>query len=164
MTKVKSSLYFFISALLIIGSSLLIQSCKKECSSSIACGKGILNSDCICVCDIGYEGAGCDTETRTKFLGIYGYSENCSPSGASAYAITIATSTSAINKINIINIYNSGLTVTATVSGTSLTIASQPFSTLTISGSGSINANTLSLTYKVTDGINPDNCSGTGTK
>ena len=164
MTKVKISIFFFLLTVCITGSILVMNSCKKACSS-VYCYSGVVNSDCLCICNTGFEGIDCSTEMRAKFLGNYTYSETCNPSGANSYVITIDTSFSAMNKIKIFNVYNSGLTVIATVSGTTLSIASQAFlNPFTISGSGSISSNTLSLTYKITDGTITDNCSGTGTK
>lgn len=165
MTKVKISLSFFVLIVFTAGYFLLFQSCKKDSCSAVTCsGKGTPDKDCICACNTGYEGTTCETETRTKFLGVYNFSETCNPSGSYSYLIVIDTSSVAINKINIFNLYNQGLMVSATISGTSITIASQPFFVGTISGTGSLNANTISLTYTFSDGINTDNCSGTGTK
>ncbi len=161
------TVHLFLPATILAGLIFFFHSCKKDLCLNETCskhGSSYSTKDyCFCTCNAGYEGAKCETESRTKFLGVYSFTENCSPSGSKAYLLAIDTSSSAVNKINIFNIYNQGITVSATVSGATLTIASQAFGSNTISGSGTLGS-TLSLTYAVNISGTNDNCSGTGTK
>ena len=137
-------------------------SCTDPCKDVTCLNAGTCNEG-TCECATGYEGDDCGTAVRAKFLGSYSFTETCSPSGADSYTVIVTESSSVITDIKIGNIYNKGLTVTASISGTTLTIPSQSFGTATISGSGTISGSTLNLTFTVT-GATTDSCSGSGTK
>lgn len=167
MKKFKMTLATAALAMLAVGSMLSMNSCKKDPCKDETCtdqGTPTANGDvCDCTCNTGYEGTKCETEMRTKFVGTYAYHESCT-SGTDTYTVSVATSSSSITEININNLYNQGIIVKGTVSGSSVTIASQPFASATISGSGTISGNTLTLTYSVAVGGATDACSGSGTK
>jgi hypothetical protein len=137
-------------------------SCKDECKN-VECGTNGTCVDGICDCNAGHEGDNCEREVRAKFLGSYAFSENCT-SGPDSYTVNVTPDGSDVTMIRIANIYDAGQTTTATVSGMSLTIASQTFASGTISGSGSISGNNVTLTYSITVGGASDSCTGTGTK
>lgn len=151
-------------AILVMVFGLLItqNSCKDPCKD-VECLNAGTCEEGICSCVTGYEGDDCGTETRTKFFGTYAFSETCSPSGPDSYTVTVNTSSTAVTDIKISNIYNQGIIVNASISGSTLTIPSQAFGSATISGSGTISGNTLNLTYTVT-GATTDSCNGSGTK
>ena len=92
------------------------------------------NEDCFegdCICNVGYEqdaNGKCTVEQRAKFIGTYTGSETCT-TGSDNYTINITTSSSAIDKVIISNVYNQGITLTGTVNKTALTI---PVQTITI--------------------------------
>ena len=167
MKKFKMTLATAALAMLAVGSMLSMNSCKKDPCKDETCndkGTPTANGDvCDCACNTGYEGDKCETEMRTKFVGTYAYNESCT-SGTDTYTVSVATSSSSITEVSINNLYNQGIIVKGTVSGTALTIASQPFGSATISGTGSISGNTLSLSYSVSLGGATDACSGSGTK
>lgn len=91
--------------------------------------------------------------------------------GTYNYTATVAQSTTAYNKVNITNLGGLGATVvvTATISGTTLTIASQSPSSMTdpgtISGTGTVSGQTItSLNYTISytsTPSTPDQCSDT---
>jgi hypothetical protein len=141
---------------------MITQSACTDPCKNVECNFGTCEEG-TCKCDVGYEGTNCDAAVRTKFLGTYAFSENCN-TGQDSYTVTITTVDADIQKIRISNIYNAGLATEATVSGTSLTIASQSFGTATISGSGSISGSNLTLSYSIAAGGATDACTGTGSK
>ncbi len=121
-------------------------------------------SSCTKTCDEGYEGDDCKTAIREKFLGSFKGNEICG-TGNDNYTIAIAASGTDILKINLGNVYNQNLTVTATVEGTSFSVASQqPAVGVTVSGTGSVSGNNITFTYNINDGTNSNNCTFTGTK
>jgi hypothetical protein len=158
MKNLKSAL-----AILVMAFGLMItqNSCRDPCKD-VECNNGVCEEG-TCKCDAGYEGTNCETAVRTKFLGTYAFSENCN-TGQDSYTVTITTVDADIQKIRISNIYDAGLSTEATVSGTSLTIASQSFGLATISGSGSISGSNLTLSYSIAAGGATDACTGTGSK
>jgi hypothetical protein len=147
---------------LAFGLMLTQSSCKDECKN-VDCGTNGTCEEGVCICDAGYVGDNCQTEERAKFLGSYAFSENCT-TGQDTYTVTITADGADVQKIRIANIYDAGITVVASVSGSSLTIASQAFGQATISGSGTISGTSLTLTYTVTAGGGTDSCTGTGTR
>ncbi len=120
--------------------------CKDvECGTNGACFDGN------CVCDDGYEigtSGLCDTESRAKFYGNYNTSETCSTgNGSYSMGITAASGTD-VTQISISNFGDSGLAATATVDGDDFTVASTTLPNgVTISGSGTISGNTITLNY-----------------
>ncbi|MCB0663005.1 MAG: hypothetical protein KDC24_09710 [Saprospiraceae bacterium] len=100
---------------------------------------------------------------RVKFIGTYGAVETCN-SGNDSYDIVITASSTGDDKIVISNLYAFPGTLVASVSGNNITIASQAVQNITYSGSGSLNGNTLTISFSVTDGSNADNCTSICTK
>lgn len=109
------------------------------------------------------------TDERNKFVHANGWScaENSSQSGASTFTVHITKSTSNTAQIQIENFYNFGFQnkATATVSGSSFSIASQQLSGNTIQGSGTLQSNgTITMNYTVNSGSTIDTCTATLTK
>lgn len=107
----------------------------------------------------------CNEDATTgKFVGTFNVSEICT-SGNDSYTITITQSSTTDYTILINNFYNTFTTaITANVSQSSLTIPSQTIGSITVSGSGSISGNNLTLSYTLTDGTNSDSCNVTATR
>lgn len=118
-------------------------------------------SSCTKECDPGYEGDKCEDKWNANLLGTWTTNnETCTSGGPSTFQITV-TEGSEITKINISNIYGVGFSAVATIDeGDNITIASQPFGTGSISGSGSASGTTMTLNYSVTGGGNTDACNG----
>jgi hypothetical protein len=144
----------------ILGAFILFTpACGDKCDTT-KCGNGTC-LDGTCECDAGYEkdkDGNCNVETRTKLIGTFGTSEQCTgdPS-AFPYDITIQAGTN-VQDIKIFNFYDSftSSAVNATVNGTTITIPSQtPVAggTLQVSGSGTIDATAtpvkFTLAYEV---------------
>jgi hypothetical protein len=106
---------------------------------------------------------------REKFLATYAVVENCPSSGTDNYDITITASAASDNGIIISGFYGvPGLSITATVSGSSMTIPQQTVTfqgvAVNVSGSGTINGNSLTITYSLTIGAQGETCAMTCTK
>lgn len=102
----------------------------------------------------------CDpAATVAKFAGTFSATETCT-SGNDAYTITIAASGSSEYTILITNMYNAGSTfiINASVDQNAMTIANQTVLGVAVSGSGTINGNSLTVTYTVSVGGNSDTC------
>lgn len=115
-------------------------------------------------CDPGYEGANCATETRAKFIGSYSASENGSVTGAANFSLTIVNNPTDVTKIRITNFWDNFVNpVNAVVSGNSITIPSQipDNDGYAVSGTGTINGTTITITYVVVNQGLTDNVTGT---
>lgn len=108
-------------------------------------------------------GIGCkkdDPPARDKFLGSYQVNENCN-TGTYSYSLSIVESASSLDGVIIQNFGNfqTTINVNANVSGDNMTFnATQDGVTLT--GSGSINGNTLTIIYQAA-GQFDDSCTAT---
>lgn len=94
--------------------------------------------------------------SRDKFIGNYNVNENCN-SGNFNYAISVNESATDKNFIVISNFGNYGLNIRASVSEASLNI-NDTQNSITFSGSGDINGNTLTIIYTASQGGLQDNC------
>ena len=137
--------------------------CTTDPCKDVTCNNGGTCTDGTCICATGYEGTNCDTEMRAKFIGNYNITESCT-SGTDTYSCAVTTSSTGVANISFSNLYNGGVSVSGTVNGTAVTIASQSLATATISGSGVISTTgVITLTYTVSVGGNSDTCTMTMT-
>ncbi len=125
-------------------------------------------SSCTKTCDEGYEGTDCKTLIREKFIGQFKGDETCTV-GTDNYTVTATAGSADLLTIVIGNAYNQGFTVTATVSGSSFTVASQSVGSAgsNLAGTGSISGDgkTLSFSYTVTPVTGTANtCNYVGTR
>lgn len=146
--------------------ALALTGCKDECKD-VVCQNGGTCEEGICLCATGYEGTNCETEIRAKFLGSYTVSESCQ-SGNYSFSLSITSSSAGVSNIIINNFYDIGINVSATINGNSVTIPNQTINdggvALTISGSGQLSGNILTLTYNISAGTESDSCTATCTK
>lgn len=144
-----------------------LASCKKDKCKDKTCQNGGACVDGTCNCAAGYTGENCETEVRAKFRSTYNVNESC-PSGNYTYQITISNSSAGVDRLLISNFGGYGVTVSATASGNSLTIATQqvtaPDGTATFSGSGQLSGNILTISYNVSGDVNPESCTMNCTK
>lgn len=143
--------------------TLLLGSCSDDCDD-VNCLNGGRCEEGDCLCLDGYVGDECQTEMRTQFLGAYNVNENCD-AGNDSYQMTITTSNTGVR--NIIMVFP-GLNVSATVNGPGITIPNQTINvqgnSVTISGTGQLAGNILTLSYTVGSGNSSTSCTATCTK
>jgi hypothetical protein len=106
-------------------------------------------------------------DDRDKFVGSWTCNETSQQNGASTFTIHINKNNSNTTGINIESFYNMGFqnVASATVTGSSFSVPSQPYAGLTISGSGtSTGATSLNMSYIVINGSVHDTCTASCTK
>lgn len=106
-----------------------------------------------------------DEVSRNDFTGRYDITETSSTQGSTRnYEIQIKKSSQGDNQVTIENFYGAGITVSATLSNSRLTIPQQEVGIFTIDGIGSLNGSELTLTYDVqSEGTSiVDYCTATG--
>ena len=129
-------------------------SCDTDACKDVECG---VNGTCLegdCVCDAGYEGVSCETESRVKFNGTYLASGTitCPESGngtLSDETLTIAASSAAANKVTID--LAGAILLTATVNGSDLTVDPKTVNGLEYTGSGTLNASGTTLSFTINE-------------
>lgn len=119
------------------------------------------------VCPTGYEGSDCKTLSRTKFIGSWKGSEQCS-TGDDNYTIVISAGSGSELSIIYNNVYNQQFTATGNITGTNgFTFEGTGAGGVTFSGTGTLNTGTgqLAVTYTIyTGSILTNSCTFTGTK
>ena len=143
-------------------------SCTDPCKD-VTCLNAGTCVDGTCNCASGYEGDDCGTEVRTKFKGTWTASDACSLSGTGSYSVNVSSG-SGIFDVKITNVWNAFVNATnATISGSTISIASQAPDNdgFTVSGTGTINTtgNSIAWQYTVSDGTGAtDVCTSTWSK
>ncbi len=101
-----------------------------------------------------------ETPARDKFIGSYQVNENCT-TGTYSYSLSIVEAATSSDAVIIQNFGNfaSTINVTATVSGDNLNFNATQDG-VTITGSGSINGNTLTIIYQAAGSFS-DSCTST---
>ncbi|HMQ77056.1 MAG TPA: hypothetical protein PKE21_13400 [Flavobacteriales bacterium] len=131
--------------------------CKKDECKDKNCGNG----SCVdgnCVCNTGYEGSECGTQTRAKFIGSYTGTFSCSGGSPGTINMTITNSSAGITSVVMSDGFDNWV---CTVSGSTLNIANQTISGgNTIQGSGQLVGNILTLNLN----ISGTTCTYSGTK
>jgi hypothetical protein len=123
-----------------------LTSCKFDACENIIClNNGICESG-NCVCQSGFEGHNCETEQRLAFVSDYNVQESCNL-GNFNYIIGINANSSVGTEIKITNFGDFGYEVSATVAENGFEIPSQIHSGDTISGTGELDENVLSIGY-----------------
>lgn len=128
---------------------------EDECiTNDVNCLNGGVCESGLCECTAGYEGDSCQTLVRTKFIGSWGVSDDCSQSGTATYTVGVAASPTAVDQVLISNFWGVFVNdVVATVSGEELTIAIQEpdGDDFFVSGSGTLSGTTMTITYNIED-------------
>jgi len=153
-----------LTALLSLSFALVFNSCKKDedpCDG-VTCQNGGSCNNGNCNCTTGFEGGTCGTEWRAKFIGLYNGNFACS-TGNFTINLTITNSAAGVTSIVMSDGTDSWV---ATLTGSSsVNIASQSISGgNTISGSGQLAGNILTLNLALAGGGATVNCTYTGTK
>jgi len=137
-----------------------------SCINVVCLNGGVcLNGDCSCAA--GFEGTDCSFKTQDKYVGNYIATDVC-VSGNYNYAPSVISSQE-ITKILITNFGNFGssVIVSATIDQSSFTVPSQTFGSITISGTGTLSENglTIDVSYNANDAIGgSDVCDGSWQK
>lgn len=144
-------------------STAVFTSCNPDACKDVVCQNGGNCTDGTCSCPSGFEGSNCEILSRTKFLGTYSGNETCTI-GNDTYSIQ-CTAHSDSTKFNIINLYNQSFTAISTADKNAFTIPSQSVgANVTVTGSGTITGNSITITYTITDLATSNTCTYTGTK
>jgi len=102
---------------------------------------------------------------NAKFVGTYSSTEVCSPpDNSGTWTSSISASSTGDNAIVIGNFGNSGSSVTASVSGSNITIPTTTIGTAVTSGSGVLSGNSLTISYTLTNGVTNYTCTMTMVK
>jgi hypothetical protein len=118
-------------------------------------------NSCTKTCDLGFEGDDCKTEVRAKYLGALNGNEACD-SGDAIIGITVTEVSSDVTKVNFSNLYGAGFNSVGTVQADGdIVIANQAFGTGQISGSATIDAGKVKVTYTLNGGGGSDACTWT---
>lgn len=155
----KNLIKFFSFAALVVFAT----ACTPDPCKDVVCGDHGTCEEGLCICETGYEqntDGLCNTEVRAKFLGTWTVSEDCTQSAPSSYTTSVTISSGAILEVKITNMWGAFANqVTATVSGSTITIARQaPDSdSYYIEGSGTISGSTITMNYTVTDETDTSN-------
>lgn len=130
----------------------------------VACGANGTCFEGVCVCNVGYEGTGCDVEWVTKFLGSYTGTDGCGGALTKPVSIT-RQSLSTVRITNFggfdsyvdaeISLENSSSTSAQVISLNNFVDPAQR----KFSGTGKISGNTINMSYVVTYSDNStENC------
>ena len=145
-----------------IFSAVVYSSCSKTKCGSVVCQNGSVCISDKCSCPTGYTGADCGTQWSTEFLGTYTCTQSCSPTaGPSPYTSTIATySNSGQDTVTISNFGGFNINLVAGVDSLNR-IYVVPSPTSSVSGTGTYNATTKTLTMRYSisiSGGSPETC------
>jgi hypothetical protein len=144
-----------LSALLTVGTfgTVVYTSCTKDACKGVTCLNGGTCSGGTCTCPTGYEGANCETTSRTKIIKIWSASDT-KVGGAAlpTYSSNIVGGT-AIADVKISNF--SGLfinDVNGSLNGNTITVVNQvpDNDTFSVSGTGTYDAVSKKITWSYT--------------
>ena len=139
--------------------SMFFFSCQKNLCKGVACQNGGTCADGTCSCPPGYEGKYCENLKANIFAGVYPGTQSCSMVCSPTYTLTI-TSSATMGEVILSNMMGLGTSVTGYTAGNLLTIPAQPMSGFTITGSGTLTGNTITLNYSISVG----SCTFVGSK
>jgi len=122
------------------------------CANNIICLNGGIQrlynkyGECICDCDLGYEGENCELISRAKFLGLYSVISSCQFETDTFY-ISITANANEISGVFFNNFFNDTTTVRGIVEERYVYIPTQVISGYSLYGQGGINDSILILNY-----------------
>lgn len=155
-------------AAIAFSTAMFFNGCTEDACKDVTCLNGGTCVDGTCQCATGFEGADCSIKTADKYAGTWDAVDVCA-SGNWNYAATITTSSTDATKILIANFggFGSSVVVSANVNGNSASIPSQSFGAVSISGSGTLSGDaiTMNVSYTANDTYGgSDACTGSWTK
>lgn len=154
------------SAMLTLGAfaAVTYSSCTKDPCKDVSCLNGGTCASGNCTCKTGYEGTDCGTLSRTKFVGTYVGTEQCTI-GSDAYSVVLSASSQDL-QLTYTNVYNQGFTATCTMTGTNTFSFTGSSNTTSYSGTGTLTNNTITISYQISNSATStsNSCTFTGTK
>ncbi|HEY9178072.1 MAG TPA: calcium-binding EGF-like domain-containing protein [Flavipsychrobacter sp.] len=158
------------SALLTFGAFSMVTytACNKDECKDVVCQNGGTCVTGTCNCPTGYEGTSCETLSRAKFIGTWTGSDKCNINTYNV-TMTINTSTNEIQAlVNNPGGFGNSITITGVITNNnelSFTNQSAGGTGRIINGKMTVNGNSLTFTYTVTDALGgSDSCTGTYAK
>jgi hypothetical protein len=146
------------SALLAIGTFGIVTftACTKDECEGVVCNNGGTCAGGACSCPVGYEGASCETQTRTLYVGDYKGSGSDNTGGTYTnwtFSFSSVGSTATSMEIALKNATGTTvLTLPANLeTRTTFTIPSTTVGSVTYAGTGTITATTASATITQTN-------------
>lgn len=146
-------------------------SCNKDECKDVNCNTGTCNeSDGSCTCPTGFEGANCETLTRSKFVGTWTGTDKCS---LRDYNVTLKISAASSEVEALIENpggFGSNVTITGKVTDvnklafTNASVGNGRTLNGTMTFSGTTTFTGMEFTYTVTGGLDNDACTGTYSK
>jgi len=106
-----------------MSTAVLFTSCADPCSSVICKNNGICR-DGACACAVGYEGPFCEDAMNKKFIGTWDGTYRCNGSAPLARTFIMQPGI-APNEVVIYDLFSQNQLMSATVSGTDITIPLQ---------------------------------------
>ncbi|MEX0810650.1 MAG: hypothetical protein WD048_00450 [Chitinophagales bacterium] len=137
--------------LLFVSFFMLLQSCDRDpCSDVICTGPESYCVSGICQCPDGYEGPNCDILSQDKYIGNYNVNESCNPGTPRGWTFSYISPGNGINKVNISNALNTGLTAEGVVYGNEIYFDEQNLGSIRFQGRGNYieNANRIVIEYE----------------
>lgn len=137
--------------------AVLYTSCSKDKCKDVVCQNGGTCKDGDCVCTTGYEGTNCETLSRTKFVKSWSASDLITGGSTPlSYTANISAGVGAdITQVIIGNSFSDNFYVvgpiTATVSGSTITIPNQnpDGNKYSLSGSGTLANGKITWSYTI---------------
>lgn len=154
-----------LSAFLTIGAFTMVTftSCDPDACKDVVCNNGgtCVNGNCDCL--TGYEGSNCSTVSAASLPGTYTGTESCQPplSSSSSWSSTLTQSSNDETKVVISNFGDSGTNVTGQVNKNAITLDATAIGSYTVTGTGTINGNVITINYDLSGGVTPRSCTMT---
>lgn len=129
--------------------------------AGIVCYNGGTCKEGTCLCASGYQGTFCDTGINVNFAGTYSVQAQCQQGGGGSYTVVVRADTANPFRVFVTNLGNYTSCTTGELAGfvlgQSLTIDDTACSRHFLV-SGTLNGNTLQLTYTAVLGLDTANC------
>jgi hypothetical protein len=142
-----------------IFSTAVFTSCNSDACADVVCSNGGSCVDGTCVCPVGYEGTTCTTESRAKFAKSWSCNDQKNGTTTPILYTSIIAAGSASNVTTVLISNFSDIfvnSVSATVNGNTITIASQAPDNdgYYVTGTGTLTNNKINWSYSIK---NPSN-------
>lgn len=151
--------------LLTLSFGFMISSCSDPCKD-ITCSEVGTCDDGTCTCDAGYTGDNCETELRSKFIGDWQCNDyTCDGDLLGDITFSITADNDILNVL-IFDKEDPDGKVVGTVTNGQIVITDGTVDgeDILVNGTISLEDNTLTMAFVITEGTDAANCTGTATK